>query len=73
MYLPAFVIAPHLHFCFPSLPRNQVPEWAGSYIDYKRLKKLIKTAADTAVHNGDQVDLAGGFTDPQRPFVDLVI
>ncbi|KAK4667246.1 Glycerophosphocholine phosphodiesterase [Podospora pseudopauciseta] len=41
-----------------NLPRNQVPEWAGSYIDYKRLKKLIKTAADTAAHNGDQVDLA---------------
>ncbi|KAK4198489.1 Glycerophosphoryl diester phosphodiesterase family-domain-containing protein [Triangularia verruculosa] len=41
-----------------NLPRNQVPEWAGSYIDYKRLKKLIKTAAVTASQNGDQVDLA---------------
>ncbi|KAK0747691.1 Glycerophosphoryl diester phosphodiesterase family-domain-containing protein [Apiosordaria backusii] len=41
-----------------NLPRNQVPEWAGFYIDYKRLKKLIKTAAETAAQNGDQVDLA---------------
>ncbi|KAL1607850.1 Glycerophosphocholine phosphodiesterase [Paraconiothyrium brasiliense] len=30
-----------------SLSRNQVPEWASSYIDYKRLKKLIKTAVES--------------------------
>ena len=28
-----------------NLPRNQVPEWATSYINYKGLKKLIKAAA----------------------------
>ncbi|KAL8882235.1 MAG: hypothetical protein Q9198_000734 [Flavoplaca austrocitrina] len=31
-----------------NLPRNQVPEWASTYIKYKRLKKLIKLAAETA-------------------------
>ncbi len=42
-----------------SLPRNQVPEWAGSYINYKGLKKLVKAAAK-ASRDGEQVDLAGG-------------
>ncbi|KAH9845390.1 glycerophosphocholine phosphodiesterase GDE1-like [Teratosphaeria destructans] len=41
-----------------NLPRNQVPEWASSYIDYKGLKKLIK-AAQRAVENGQDPDLAG--------------
>ena len=41
-----------------SLPRNQVPEWAGSYINYKGLKKLIK-AGVRAAQQGEQVDLAG--------------
>lgn len=41
-----------------SLPRNQVPEWASAYINYKGLKKLIKAAAQ-ASKNGEQVDLAG--------------
>ncbi|KAL6719543.1 Glycerophosphocholine phosphodiesterase [Lecanora helva] len=31
-----------------NLPRNQVPEWATSYIKYKGLKKLIKSAAADA-------------------------
>ncbi|MCJ1394861.1 Glycerophosphocholine phosphodiesterase [Xylographa bjoerkii] len=30
-----------------NLPRNQVPEWAFSYINYKALKKLIKNVAET--------------------------
>lgn len=42
-----------------SLPRNQVPEWAASYINYKGLKKLVKAAAETA-KLGETVDLAGG-------------
>ena len=41
-----------------NLPRNQVPEWASSYINYKGLKKLIKTAAE-ASKNGSDLDLAG--------------
>jgi glycerophosphodiester phosphodiesterase len=41
-----------------NLPRNQVPEWASSYINYKGLKKLIKTAAGAAKH-GEDPDLAG--------------
>jgi glycerophosphodiester phosphodiesterase len=41
-----------------NLPRNQVPEWAASYINYKGLKKLIKTAAD-ASKDGSAPDLAG--------------
>jgi glycerophosphodiester phosphodiesterase len=41
-----------------NLPRNQVPEWASSYINYKGLKKLIKNAAEAA-KNGSDLDLAG--------------
>ena len=41
-----------------NLPRNQVPEWASSYIDYKTLKKLIK-AAQGASELGEEPDLAG--------------
>ncbi|KAI1349347.1 Glycerophosphoryl diester phosphodiesterase family-domain-containing protein [Xylaria sp. FL0043] len=40
-----------------SLPRNQVPEWASAYINYKGLKKLIKAAAKTA-EAGKDVDIA---------------
>ena len=41
-----------------NLPRNQVPEWASSYINYKALKKLIKVAAD-GVRDGETPDTAG--------------
>jgi glycerophosphodiester phosphodiesterase len=41
-----------------NLPRNQVPEWASSYINYKGLKKLIKTAAE-ALNESSELDLAG--------------
>jgi glycerophosphodiester phosphodiesterase len=41
-----------------NLPRNQVPEWASSYIKYKGLKKLIKTAAE-ASKDSSELDLAG--------------
>ena len=41
-----------------NLPRNQVPEWAPSYINYKGLKKLIKAAQKTDQDRGE-VDLAG--------------
>ncbi|KAI1736396.1 Glycerophosphoryl diester phosphodiesterase family-domain-containing protein [Xylaria scruposa] len=40
-----------------SLPRNQVPEWASAYINYKGLKKLIKAAAERA-KAGKDVDIA---------------
>lgn len=43
-----------------NLPRNQVPEWSASYINYKGLKKLIKAAAATA-KAGNDVDLAEFF------------
>lgn len=42
-----------------NLPRNQVPEWAASYINYKGLKKLVKAASEKA-KNGEKVDPAGG-------------
>jgi len=35
-----------------NLPRNQVPEWSTSYINYKTLKKLIKAV----VHDEDSGD-----------------
>ena len=41
-----------------NLPRNQVPEWSSSYINYKALKKLIKSAAETG-KDGGEADLAG--------------
>ena len=41
-----------------NLPRNQVPEWASSYINYKGLKKLIKSASQGDQQDGDP-DLAG--------------
>lgn len=41
-----------------NLSRNQVPEWASSYINYKGLKKLIKTAVES-VKSGEDPDLAG--------------
>ncbi len=40
------------------LPRQQVPEWASAYIDYKALKRLIKAAKATEGTNGEP-DLAG--------------
>lgn len=40
-----------------SLPRNQVPEWASSYINYKKLKNVIKIA--TGPLQTGEPDLAG--------------
>jgi glycerophosphodiester phosphodiesterase len=51
-----------------NLPRNQIPEWASHYIDYKSLKKLIKTEAK-AVEAGDEPDLAGRFTAMLAPLL----
>ncbi|KAK3946372.1 Glycerophosphodiester phosphodiesterase GDE1 [Diplogelasinospora grovesii] len=53
-----------------NLPRNQVPEWAASYINYKGLKKLVKAAAATA-KNGEQVDLAEFFFALDRNLEDV--
>ncbi|KAI1389128.1 glycerophosphodiester phosphodiesterase GDE1 [Hypoxylon trugodes] len=53
-----------------SLPRNQVPEWAPSYIDYKGLKKLIKTATKAA-SAGESVDLAEFFFALDRNLEDV--
>lgn len=48
-----------------NLPRNQVPEWASSYIDYKALKRLIKAAAKQAEKEGQEPDLAGTVSTPR--------
>ncbi|KUI62106.1 Glycerophosphodiester phosphodiesterase GDE1 [Cytospora mali] len=53
-----------------SLPRNQVPEWAQNYIDYKGLKKFIKAAAEASKH-GDKVDLAEFFFALDRNLEDV--
>lgn len=53
-----------------NLPRNQVPEWASSYIDYKGLKKLIK-AATRAANAGENVDLAEFFFALDRNLEDV--
>ncbi|KAI0384626.1 glycerophosphodiester phosphodiesterase GDE1 [Hypomontagnella monticulosa] len=53
-----------------NLPRNQVPEWASSYIDYKGLKKLIKAATKTA-NAGEEVDLAEFFFALDRNLEDV--
>lgn len=44
-----------------NLARNQVPEWASNYINYKGLKKLIK-AAEKGAESGGETDLAGIYT-----------
>jgi glycerophosphodiester phosphodiesterase len=48
-----------------SLPRNQVPQWAASYIDYKGLKKLLKSVVIDSQEHGSDIDLAGGIS-PRR-------
>ncbi|KAL1843643.1 hypothetical protein VTJ49DRAFT_625 [Mycothermus thermophilus] len=53
-----------------NLPRNQVPEWAGAYINYKGLKKLIK-AAVKAAQDGEPVDLAEFFFELDRNLEDV--
>lgn len=52
-----------------NLSRNQVPEWASNYINYKALKKLIKSAAETAKHGG-AVDTAGMINGRYLVFID---
>ncbi|KAK3947784.1 Glycerophosphoryl diester phosphodiesterase family-domain-containing protein [Pseudoneurospora amorphoporcata] len=53
-----------------NLPRNQVPEWAAFYINYKGLKKLIR-AAQEAAKNGEPVDLAEFFFALDRNLEDV--
>lgn len=53
-----------------NLPRNQVPEWAASYINYKGLKKLVKAAALKA-RNGEKVDTAEFFFALDRNLEDV--
>ncbi|KAF2706557.1 GDPD-domain-containing protein [Pleomassaria siparia CBS 279.74] len=53
-----------------NLPRNQVPEWASYYINYKSLKQLIKTAS-AAVKNGADPDLAEFFFSLDRNLEDV--
>ncbi|KAI1780787.1 glycerophosphodiester phosphodiesterase GDE1 [Hypoxylon cercidicola] len=53
-----------------NLPRNQVPEWASSYINYKGLKKLIKATTKTA-KAGEEVDLAEFFFALDRNLEDV--
>lgn len=43
-----------------NLSQFTVPEWSGSYIKYKALKKLIKSAAEQ-IKAGQDPDLAGKF------------
>ncbi|KAL5393337.1 hypothetical protein DPSP01_000160 [Paraphaeosphaeria sporulosa] len=53
-----------------NLSRNQVPEWASSYINYKGLKKLIKTAVES-VKSGEDPDLAEFFFSLDRNLEDV--
>ncbi|KAK7948693.1 uncharacterized protein PG986_009579 [Apiospora aurea] len=53
-----------------NLSRNQVPEWAASYINYKGLKKLIKAASATATA-GENADLAEFFFALDRNLEDV--
>ncbi|KAL5611978.1 uncharacterized protein BROUX77_002134 [Berkeleyomyces rouxiae] len=53
-----------------NLPRNQVPEWEAFYIDYKDLKKLIKTAQETW-RSGETADLAEFFYALDRNLEDV--
>ncbi|PHH53864.1 Glycerophosphodiester phosphodiesterase gde1 [Ceratocystis fimbriata CBS 114723] len=53
-----------------NLPRNQVPEWSAFYIDYKDLKKLIKTV-QKASKGGETADLAEFFYALDRNLEDV--
>ncbi|KAL2002398.1 hypothetical protein VTN02DRAFT_6864 [Thermoascus thermophilus] len=53
-----------------NLPRNVVPEWSSSYIRYKALKKLIKSAAED-LKEGKEADLAGFFYTLDRNLEDV--
>ncbi|KAM5476216.1 Glycerophosphocholine phosphodiesterase [Microsporum audouinii] len=53
-----------------NLPRNMVPEWSSSYIKYKALKKLIKSAVN-AKKAGNDPDLAGFFYTLDRNLEDV--
>lgn len=53
-----------------NLSRNQVPEWSASYIQYKALKKLIKSAAQEA-KRGDGADTAEFFYSLDRNLEDV--
>ncbi|RDA88495.1 hypothetical protein CP532_6677 [Ophiocordyceps camponoti-leonardi (nom. inval.)] len=53
-----------------SLPRNQVPEWASFYINYKGLKKLVKAASQRA-QDGGAVDPAELFFALDRNLEDV--
>ncbi|PKX97442.1 glycerophosphocholine phosphodiesterase [Aspergillus novofumigatus IBT 16806] len=53
-----------------NLPRNVVPEWSTSYIRYKALKKLIKSAAEE-VKAGREADLAEFFYSLDRNLEDV--
>ncbi|KAI9789071.1 MAG: Glycerophosphocholine phosphodiesterase [Candelina submexicana] len=55
-----------------NLSRNQVPEWSSSYINYKGLKKQIKSAAEAAKQESN-VDLAGFFYSLDRNLEDVNI
>ncbi|QKX58506.1 uncharacterized protein TRUGW13939_05630 [Talaromyces rugulosus] len=53
-----------------NLPRNVVPEWSSSYINYKALKKLIKAASEDAKAN-KTADLVGFFYSLDRNLEDV--
>ncbi|KAJ5674591.1 uncharacterized protein N7477_004525 [Penicillium maclennaniae] len=53
-----------------NLPQFTVPEWSASYIKYKALKKLIKSAAEQ-VKDGQEPDLAGFFYSLDRNVEDV--
>jgi glycerophosphodiester phosphodiesterase len=42
-----------------NLYRNVVPGWESNYLDYKKLKKLIKNASQSVQQDGGEPDLAG--------------
>jgi len=48
-----------------NLPRNQVPEWSAEYINYKGLKKLVKSASELFKHS-QEADLASKYRDLPR-------
>lgn len=53
-----------------NLPRNQVPEWSTSYIQYKALKKIIKSAGEMS-KRGDGTDTAEFFYSLDRNLEDV--
>lgn len=50
-----------------NLQQSQIPEWASYYIDYKSLKKLIKSIKEEPVPEDTEYDTSGQYASRREP------